>query len=187
MADVKKKETIPFWLAVGITAILFLPLTMFLSKFNIPLWVSFIVWAEYFAFGASLKSAGRFILLAFPSGAIICALGFVASFSLSTAIPALAAPSGSGMWGIWIGFGVAVCVLVYLMRFTKVFSEGSLAYFNGMTMMIAVLFTGSYPKADVAIQVNTLIACGWTIIAGYFGLFLGWFNVAITFPRTVKA
>ena len=56
------------------------------------------------------------------------------------------------------------------MKFSKVFSDGSLAYFNGMTMMIAVLFTSSYPKgANMAIQLNTVIACLWTILAGYFG------------------
>jgi len=186
MADIKTKETIPFWLAVGITAIIFLPLTIFLGKFNIPLWVSFIVWAEFFTFGATVKKAGKFILLAFPAGAAICALGFIASFSLSAALPGLGGPSGSGMWGMWIGFGVAVCVLVYVMKFSKVFSEGSLAYFNGMTMMIAVLFTNSFPKgAEMTIQMNTVIACLWTIVAGYFGLFLGWFNMAITFPRKV--
>jgi hypothetical protein len=187
MAETKTKETIPFWLAVGITAILFLPLTIFLGKYNIPLWVSFIVWAEYFAFGGTVKKAYKFILLAFPSGSIICTLGFIASFSLAAAVPALAGPSGSSMWGMWVGFGIAVCVLVYLMKFVKVFADGSLAYFNGMTMLIAVFFTSSYPAGkDLAVQTNLLVACLWNILAGYFGLFLGWFNVAITFPREVK-
>ena len=67
MAEVKTKETIPFWLAVGITAIVFLPLTIFLGKYNIPLWVSFIVWAEFFNFGATVKKAWKFILIAFPA------------------------------------------------------------------------------------------------------------------------
>jgi hypothetical protein len=187
MAEVKTKETIPFWLAVGITAIVFLPLTMFLGKFNIPLWVSFIVWAEFFNFGGTVKKAGKYILLAFPAGAAICALGFIVSFSLSAGIPGLAGPNGSGMWGMWVGFGVAVCVLAYIMKFSKIFADGSLAYFNGMTMMIAVLFTNSYPQsANAAIQVNTIIACLWTILSGYFGLFLGWFNMAITFPKKVS-
>jgi hypothetical protein len=90
------------------------------------------------------------------------------------------------MWGMWIGFGIAVCVMVYVMKFSKIFSDGSLAYFNGMTMMIAVLFTNSYPKSDaLSIQANVIIACLWTILAAVFGLFLGWFNVAITFPKKV--
>ncbi|HOO02341.1 MAG TPA: DUF1097 family protein [Rectinema sp.] len=186
MAEVKTKETIPFWLAVGITAIVFLPLTIFLGKYNIPLWVSFIVWAEFFNFGATVKKAWKFILIAFPAGAAICAAGFIASFSLSASIPALAGPGGSGMWGMWVGFGIAVCVLVYIMKFSKILSEGSLSYFNGMTMMIAVLFTNSYPKGDnLSIQINVIIACLWTILSGCFGLFLGWFNMAITFPKEV--
>ncbi|HOV93274.1 MAG TPA: DUF1097 family protein [Spirochaetales bacterium] len=187
MAEVKTKETIPFWLAVAITAIIFLPLTIFLGKYNIPLWVSFIVWAEFFNFGSTIKTSWKYILLAFPTGAAFCAAGFIASFSLSAAIPALNAPNGSGMWGMWIGFGIAVCVMVYVMKFSKIFSDGSLAYFNGMTMMIAVLFTNSYPKSDaLSIQVNVIIACLWTILAAVFGLFLGWFNVAITFPKKVS-
>jgi hypothetical protein len=73
------------------------------------------------------------------------------------------------------------------MKFSKILSEGSLAYFNGMTMMIAVLFTNSYPKStEATIQLNIIIACLWTILAGYFGLFLGWFNMAITFPKKVS-
>ena len=188
MSDEKTQETIPFWLAVGITAILFLPVTIFLGQFNLPLWVSFIVWAEYFVYGAKLQSAWRFIVLAFPAGAIICTVGFMASFLLASAAPVLAGPAGSAMWGMWVGFGLAVCLLVYLMRFVKLFADGSLAYFNGMTMTIAVFFTGSFPyAADKGIHVvaHLAVACLWTIVAGLFGLFLGWFNVAITFPRKV--
>jgi len=188
MAEAQTKETIPFWLAVGITAIVFLPLTIFLGRFNIPLWVSFIVWAEFFVFGASVKTAGKFILLAFPAGAAFSAVGFIASFTLSGAIPALAGPGGTGMWGMWIGFGIAVCIMVYVMRFVKVFAAGSLAYFNGMAMLIAVFFTSSYPASkELAVQANLVTACVWTILAGILGLIFGWFNVTITFPRAVKA
>jgi hypothetical protein len=188
MSDEKTQETIPFWLAVGITAILFLPVTIFLGAYNLPLWVSFIVWAEYFVYGSKLRSAWRFIVLAFPGGSIICTLGFIASFLLAAAVPALAGPAGSAMWGMWIGFGVAVCVLVYVMKFVKVFADGSLAYFNGMTMTIAVFFTGSFPGAaakETGVVAHLVVACLWTILAGLFGLFLGWFNVAITFPHKV--
>jgi Protein of unknown function (DUF1097) len=190
MANEQTQETIPFWLAVGITAILFLPLTIFLGRFNLPLWVSFIVWAEFFVFGAKVQSAWKFILLGFPSGAVICTLGFMASFMLAGWIPALAGPSGSAMWGMWIGFGIAVCVLVYIMKYVKLYAEGSLAYFNGMTMLIAVFFTGSFPDAavkEIGVTTHLAVACLWTILAGAFGLFLGWFNVAITFPHKVAA
>ena len=174
-----KKNTIPFWLATAITAIVFLPLTMFLGKYNIPLWVSFIVWAEFFTFGANVKDAGKLILPCFPAGAAICALGWSASFALVPLIPA-----ANGLWAYWIGFGIFVAILVKIMDFVPVFQKGSLAYFNGMTMVIAVLFTGSYPAHLSGNSiVQPLIAGLWTIIAGLFGLFLGWFNMAITFPR----
>ena len=175
------KNTIPFWAAVAITAIVFLPLTMFLGKFNIPLWVSFIVWAEFFTFGANVKDAGKLIIPAFPAGAIICGLGWSASFAL---VPLL--PATGGLWAYWIGFGIFVAILVKLMDYVPVFQKGSLAYFNGMTMVIAVLFTGSFPPLTDNAILTPLVATLWTIIAGMFGLFLGWFNMKITFPRQVK-
>ena len=176
------KNRIPFWLAVALTAIFFLPLTMFLGKYNIPLWVSFIVWAEYFVFGAKLKEVGALVLPCFPAGAVICALGWVASFALVPKIPA-----NGGLWAYWIGFGIFVGFLVKLMDFVPVFQKGSLAYFNGMTMTIAVLFTGSYPALSTHPLMQPVLAGIWTIIAGLFGLFLGWFNMTITFPKVVEA
>jgi len=175
------KNTIPFWLAVAITAIVFLPLTMFLGNYNVPLWVSFIVWAEFFTFGANIKDAGKLILPAFPAGAIICGLGWSASFALVPLIPAT-----GGLWAYWIGFGIFVGILVKLMDWVPVFQKGSLAYFNGMTMCIAVLFTNSYPSITSNAVLSPLVAALWTIVAGFFGLFLGWFNMAITFPKEVK-
>lgn len=173
-----KKNTIPFWLAVAITAVVFLPLTMFLGKYNIPLWVSFIVWAEYFAFGSTLKDAMKMIVPVFPVGSIICAIGWMISFALVPVIPAT-----GGLWAYWIGFGVLVAILVKLMDVVPLFQKASLAYFNGMTMTIAVLFTNSYPPLTDNPVLMPLVACLWTIIAGLFGVFLGWFNIAITFPK----
>lgn len=34
---------IPFWAAVGFTAVISLPLGLYLGKLNLPLWVAFIV------------------------------------------------------------------------------------------------------------------------------------------------
>lgn len=76
-----------------------------------------------------------------------------------------------------------MAILVKIMDFVPVFQKGSLAYFNGMTMCIAVLFTGSFPPLTESAVLSPLVAALWTIIAGLFGLFLGWFNMAITFPR----
>jgi len=174
------KNRIPFSIAVALTAIFFLPLTMFLGKFNIPLWVSFIVWAEYFTFGAKLKAAGALVLPSFPAGSVICGLGWILSFAIVPLIPA-----AGGLWAYWIGFGIFVAILVKLMDWVPVFQKGSLAYFNGMTMTIAVLFTHSYPALSDNPLMQPVLASVWTIIAGLFGLFLGWFNMAITFPKEV--
>lgn len=175
------KNTIPFYLAVAITAVVFLPLTLFLGTYNVPLWVSFIVWAEFFSFGARLKDAGKLIIPSFAAGAGICALGWVASFALELLIP-----SAKGLWAYCIGFGFFIGASVKLMDFVPVFRKGSLAYFNGITMVIAVLFTDSFPQITDHVLLSPLVAALWTIVAGYFGLFLGWFNMVILFPKKVS-
>jgi hypothetical protein len=43
------KGMIPLWLAVAITVLVSMPFGLWLGKFNVALWCSFIVWAEYFA------------------------------------------------------------------------------------------------------------------------------------------
>ena len=49
METAQTKETIPFWLAVSITVMFILPLGLYFGQYSLPLWVAFIVWAEYFA------------------------------------------------------------------------------------------------------------------------------------------
>jgi len=174
------KNRIPFAIAAALTAVFFLPLTMFLGKYNVPLWVSFIVWAEYFVFGARLKEAGSVILPCFPAGSLICAVGWILSFALVPLIPA-----ARGLWAHWIGFGLIVALMVKALDYVPVLRKGSLAYYNGMTMTIAVLFTHSYPALSEHPLMQPVLASAWTIMAGLFGLFLGWFNVTLTFPREV--
>jgi hypothetical protein len=175
---IKMSETIPFWLAVVITALLPLPLAMYLGDYNVPLWVSFVVWAQYFVYGASPKAFGK-IFIPFAVGALFSTAGMV-----------LAAIFGQFMdayLGLNLGFGLAVAVMVYSMRFFPLFREASLAYFNGMAMMLAVYFTGSCPlKGSCGPIVLPIVAGIWTIIVGWFGAFLGWFNVTITFPHPAK-
>ena len=65
--------TIPFHWAVSILVALVLPLSFFLGKFNFPLWVCFIAWAEYFVFGAK-PSAFKTILPCWLYGAVMSAL-----------------------------------------------------------------------------------------------------------------
>ena len=46
------QDTLPLWLAVAITVCVSLPFGIWLGNYNLPIWASFIVWAEYFALGA---------------------------------------------------------------------------------------------------------------------------------------
>jgi len=74
----KTKETIPFWLAVVITALLPLPLGMFMGNWNVPLWCSFIVWAQYFVYGGN-PGAFKKILGPFAAGALFSTAGMFLS------------------------------------------------------------------------------------------------------------
>lgn len=173
------KETIPFWLATMITALLPLPLGMFLGNWNVPLWCSFIVWAQYFVYGAN-PGAFKKILGPYAAGALFSTAGMFLS--------ALLGQFTNPYLGLNLGFGIAVAVMVYSMRFVPAFQECSLAYFNGMAMMLGVFFTGSFPFAGgVAPLVAPLVAGAWAIVCGWLGTVFGWFNVTITFPRKVSA
>ena len=61
--SVKTVERIPMMWAVGITVMISLPFGSFLGTYNFSLWISFIVWAEYFVLGATPATAK----LIFPS------------------------------------------------------------------------------------------------------------------------
>jgi len=173
----KVKETVPFWLAVAITAVVPLPLALYLGKFNFPLWCSFIVWAQYFVYG-SKPSAFKTIFPAFAGGAFWSTVGMVLTALLASALPFFPA--------LVIGFGVAIAAMVYVMRWVPVFREGSLSYFNGVAMMLAVYFTQSYPALTSSPVLMPIIAGIWAILVGWFGAILGWFNVTITFPKEVE-
>ncbi len=173
----KVKETIPFWLAVVITALLPLPLGLYLGKFNVPLWCAFIVWAQYFVYG-SKPSAFKKIFPSFAVGALWSTVGMVATALLSPVMHPFVA--------LCIGFGVAVAIMVYSMRWVPLFQEASLAYFNGMAMMLGVYFTGSFPDIVSSPAVIPIVAGVWTILVGWLGAIFGWFNVTITFPKEVE-
>lgn len=123
------KNTIPFWLAVVITVLVPLPLGMFLGNWNIPLWVSFIVWAQYFVYGAA-PAAFKKILIPFACGVLFATAGMF--------LGALGGMFMSPYLVLNIGFGLAIAVMVGIMPRVKLFQECSLAYFNGMAMMLGV-------------------------------------------------
>jgi len=174
----QKKNTIPFFIAVVITALLPLPLGMYLGNWNIPLWAAFVVWAEYFVYGSN-PAAFKTILPCFAAGALFSTLGMVFTSALGTIMHPFIA--------LLIGFGVAVGIMVYVMDYVPAFQKGSLAYFNGMAVMLAVYFTGSFPHFEWATPVlASIIAGAWSIVVGWLGSVFGWFNVTITFPHEVE-
>lgn len=67
---VRVKETIPLWLAVAITVLVSIPFGLWLGKWSFTLWVAFIVWAEYFQYGAK-PSAIKIILPSYTYGAVV--------------------------------------------------------------------------------------------------------------------
>ena len=175
MSEEKKTGTrIPLWLAIVITVGLSIPFTFHLGKYNLPLWVSFIVWAEYFALGAN-PSALKLIIPSFPYGCCLVGLWLTTTQLLTPLMGVEVALIVCNV--IWIGVGVAVMVT------NKTLNAGSLALFNGLSMTLAVHFTGTIPAIGATNPYAIIwLAVIWTVIAGYFGAFLGWLNITIMFP-----
>ena len=178
------KDTIPLWLAVAITVAISLPFGTYLGRFNFSLWISFICWAEYFALGANPKAL-KIIFPAFAASSLWT--GFM--IWLITPFHGLPSVFAPGDLSVQVAFFVGVSIMVYCMKYFKTFQVGSLAYFNGMSMTLAVIFTGSTPKLGFIAahpQSATFIAALWCIAMGWFGAILGWLNVVILFPKEVK-
>lgn len=178
--ETKIKETIPLWLAVAITVVVSLPFGLYLDKYNLPLWVAFIVWAEYFALGAK-PQALRLIVPAYALGVALTGVIMVAVAVLAPSLPQNLA--------LAICLFVGVGAMVYGMRYSKTLQEGSLPYFNGISMLLGVYFMGAYPTSAFTTDAHLLplVAAAWAILGGLLGAALGWFNVTITFPRQVSA
>lgn len=179
-AEVKTQNTIPLWLAVPITIFVSLPFGLWLGNWNLTLWCSFIVWAEYFALGAN-PSAFKLILPNFAYGALFTGGSMFTVTILSPYIPSLVTPGDLTIaisLGLWVGF------MVYSFKWSKTVADGSLALFNGISMLLALYLSGSYPKTGNPLT-EPWMAALWTILSGFFGAFLGWFNVLILFPRKV--
>ena len=188
------KNTIPLWLAVAITVCVSLPFSIWLGRYALPIWAAFIVWAEYFALGAK-PSALKIMVPAYF-------LGVVAATVIMTAYMLLAQALGKGAivtmgdWSftyndaaLFITCFVGFCFFIYAMKWFPVTQTGTLPFFNGISMMLAVFFTGAFIKAaPEGIDANLLpaVAAVGAILAGLLGAFLGWFNVVILFPRPVK-
>ena len=174
------KETIPLWLAVAVTVLISMPFGLWLGKFNFTLWCSFIVWAEYFALGAK-PAALKLILPSFSYAAILTAVTLWVTPWFGF-LPSLVT-EGDTAASLVLFTGVAF--MVYSMRWSKTFQDGSLPFFNGVSMVLAIFYTGSFPEMGPP-AAAPLVAGVWTILMGAFGAALAVLNVWLTFPKQIE-
>jgi len=175
------KERIPLFLAIGITVVVSVPFSLWLGQWNMAVWVSFIVWAEYFALGAK-PQALKTILPAFAYSAVITGLS-LAAVPLLDFLPSVVK---DGDLAVATALFIGLTFGVYSMKWAKVLQDGSLPFFNGISMVLAVAFTASYPPITENVYLAPLWAAVWVIALGIFGGLLGVFNVWITFPKKVS-
>ncbi len=178
------RDRVPIWLAVAVTVVVSLPFGLWLGDFNLPLWVSFIVWAEYFVLGAT-PAAIRVIIPAYLIGVFgaMCITTFTAVLEEVLAGAGLVVEDDAANFiGLFIGF----CVFLYLLRYVPLdlFGGASLPHFNGVSMMLAVFYTGAWLSAapeGISPLLEPAVAAVGAALAGLLGCFLGWFNVTILF------
>lgn len=185
--ETETKSTIPLWLAVAITVVVALPFGIWLGNYNVPIWASFIVWAEYFALGAK-PAALKTMVPAFILGVIAAAI-IMTGYMLTSKFLGTGSIFTQGEFSItndnialFLTCFVGFCIFIYAMKYFPVTQTGSLPFFNGISMMLAVFFTGAFNKAFAAdIDPNLLptVAAVGATVAGVLGAFLGWFNIVI--------
>jgi len=182
------KNTLPLWLAVAITVCVSLPFGIWLGDYNLPIWASFIVWAEYFAMGAT-PSALKTIVPAYILGVLVAAIIMTAYMLLGKAMGDVKIYTATDL-ALFISCFVGFCIFIYAMKFFPVTQAGTLPFFNGISMGLAVFFTGAFVKpfgANLDPNLLPAVAAVGAILAGLLGAFLGWFNVVILFPRPVAS
>jgi hypothetical protein len=177
-------KRIPLPWATVMVVILCLPLTFYLGEWNFPLWVSFIVWAQYFALGAS-ATTWKIIIPSLPFGGTFAAAWCTSAVAFSDFFIAHFGP----VHGLYAAYAISSVVwaalLVYGLSWSNAFTAGTLAVFNGFTLQFATYFTHSVPKVGPIENPYYLIWWSflWSVLMGYFGWFLGWLNVVLTLPR----
>jgi uncharacterized membrane protein YeaQ/YmgE (transglycosylase-associated protein family) len=171
---------------VAITVCVSLPFGIWLGNYNLPIWASFIVWAEYFAMGANpavLKTMVPAYILGVIGATILMTVYALLSTALGTA--KIYTPNDLALYiACFVGFSV----LIYAMKWFPVTQTGTLPFFNGISMLLGIYFTGAFVKPfGPTLDPNLLpTAAGvGAILAGLLGAALGWFNVTILFPRPV--
>jgi hypothetical protein len=179
-----KRDRVPLWLAVAITVVVSLPFGLWLGDYNLPLWVSFIVWAEYFVLGGT-PAALRVIVPAYlvgVFGAMCVTTGTALLERLLDGAGVVAERDVAAFIGLFVGF----CVFLYAVRWVPLplLGSASLPFFNGVSMMLGVLFTSAFitaAPAEIDPILEPAVAAIGAALAGLLGGFLGWFNVTILF------
>ena len=180
-----KRDRVPLWLAVAITVVVSLPFGLWLGDYNLPLWVSFIVWAEYFVLGGT-PAALRVIVPAYLVG-VLGATGVTTFTVLLEGLLAGAGVVAEDDIAAFVGMFAGFCVFLFAVRWVPlpVFGTASLPFFNGVSMMLGVLFTSAFisaAPAGIDPLLEPAVAAVGAGLAGLLGGFLGWFNVTILFP-----
>jgi hypothetical protein len=178
------RDTIPLWLAAAVTVVVALPFSLWLGNYSLPIWVSFIVWAQYFVLGAK-PAVLQTIVPAFLLG-VIGATALVTAYSLAAAMLIDLRVTAANDVAMFLVFFVGFCALIYGMRFAPITQRGTLPFFNGVSMMLAVYFTGAFADAappGINAHLLPAVAGLGAALAGLLGAFLGWFNVALMFRR----
>ena len=123
------RDTIPLWLAVAITVVVALPFGVWLGNYNIPIWASFIVWAEYFALGAK-PAALKTMLPAYTLGVVAAAIIMIGYTLLSKAFgTGTVLTSGEFSFtydNVALGLAcfVGFCLFIYAMKYVPVTAIG---------------------------------------------------------------
>jgi hypothetical protein len=179
-------KALPLWIAVPITVAVSLPFGLWLGAWSLPLWLAFIVWAEYFTLGAR-PAALRIMIPAFVSGVVGATFALVVALFVGSLIgdAGIVVP-GDLAW--FVGLPLAFIPVIYAMKFLPfVEGPGGLPFFNGISMGLATFFVGIYATyGGLTLPANSILAPLVTsipaILGGLLGAGLGWFNVAIMAP-----
>ncbi len=178
MSEEKTIETIPFWLAVALVTIATLPTILYPGQYRIPLWAAFTTWAAYFSLGAKPSVIFGLIVPNFFWGSFWTTMALWTWMLMvnNNVIPDVAP---------YITFFIFISILVWSMKFWKVWQQGALALFLGVSMTIAIFATGFFPATGNYVA-DPWISMLWAWLTATFGAFLGWINIIITFPRKVR-
>ncbi len=90
-------------------------------------------------------------------------------------------------WGLVVANFIVLPIFIALIPRWHIWEKGTLAVFNGFTLFLAVYFTSSIPSVGIMDNPYGIIfwVFIWTVVMAYFGWFLGWLNVTLTFLTKV--